>query len=81
MTKPTKTLLVAIAATLVVAWLGLFVSSRGLLVWGSGPEGDRKVGMLKCQYFTGTGITERQFLYSEQGFLGRDTCPRFVNLK
>ena len=76
----TKHLLAALAAALVVGWLCLFFSGKGILVWYSTPGGDQKVGMLKCQYFMGTGIVERQFLYTEQGFLGRDTCPRFMDL-
>lgn len=68
---------VAIVA-LVVAWAALFFSGRGLLVWFSQPS--EKVGMLKCHYFTGTGFVERQFLYTKQGFLGRDTCPRLIDL-
>lgn len=63
---------------LVVAWAALFFSGRGMLVWFTQPN--ENVGMLKCQYFTGTGVIERQFLYTKQGFLGRDTCPRFIDL-
>lgn len=75
----TKFLSTALAVALVVGWLGLFFSGRGMLVWFTQPR-DEKVGMLKCEYFTGTGTVERQFLYTEQGFLGRDTCPRFIEL-
>jgi hypothetical protein len=68
-----------IAAGIVLAlWVLLFLSGRGLLVWFTQPKD--KVGMLKCQYFTGTNVVERQFLYTKQGFLGRDTCPRFIEL-
>jgi hypothetical protein len=65
-------------ATLVVLWLALFFSGRGMLVWFTQPH--EKLGMLRCHYFTGTGVVERQFLYTEHGVLGRDTCPRFVDL-
>ena len=72
-----------IAATLVglifVFCLTLFFSSRAMLVWSTSP--DDKVGVLKCEYFTGLGIVERTFLYTPQGFLGRDTCPRFVEIR
>jgi uncharacterized protein YodC (DUF2158 family) len=51
-----------------------------VLVWFVQPS-DKRVGMLECHYFTGTGLVERQFLYSRQGFLGRESCPRFVELK
>lgn len=63
---------------LVAGWLTLFFSGRGLLVWFSQPS--EKVGMLRCHYFTGTDVVERQFLYTKQGFLGRDTCPRVIEL-
>jgi hypothetical protein len=62
-----------------ILWLALFFSGRGVLVWFTEPP--QKVGMLKCQYFTGTGVVERQFLFSKQGFLGRETCPRMVELR
>ena len=80
MSKPNKTLAIVGAAVL-AGWLALFFSNKGLLVWGDKPDDDRKVGMLKCHYFTGTGVIEKQFLYSDQGFLGRQTCPRTVDLK
>ena len=63
---------------LVAGWLALFFSGRGLLVWYTEPP--EKVGMLKCHYFTGTDLIDRQFLYSEQGFLGRAACPRVLDL-
>ena len=75
----TKYLSAALIAALIVGWLGLFFSGRGMLVWFTQPSD--KVGMLKCEYFTGTGTIERQFLYSKQGFLGRDTCPRSIELR
>jgi hypothetical protein len=80
MNRQNKTLAV-IAAVALALWLALFFSSKGLLVWGDKPDDDKKVGMLKCHYFTGTGIVEKQFLYSDQGFLGRQACPRTVDLK
>lgn len=75
----TQKISLAAAVLLVVGWIMLFYSGRGLLVWFTEPND--KVGMLKCQYFTGTGVVERQFLFSKQGFLGRDTCPRTIELK
>jgi hypothetical protein len=68
-----------IAAGIVLAlWLVLFFSGRGMLVWFTQPR--ENLGMLKCQYFTGTQVVERQFLYTKQGFLGRDNCPRFIDI-
>lgn len=69
------------AAVVLGAWLVLVFSSKGVLVYGNAPDADRKVGMLKCKYFTGTGVIEKQFLYSDEGFLGRQVCPRTVDLK
>jgi hypothetical protein len=80
MTRQNKALAIA-AAVVAALWLALFFSSKGFLVWGDKPDADRKVGMLKCHYFTGTGFIEKQFLYSDQGFLGRQACPRTVDLK
>lgn len=76
MTKANFSLAAMVA--LAVLWLMLFFSGRGVLVWFTEPAKD--VGMLKCHYFTGTGTVERQFLFSKQGFLGRDTCPRTLVL-
>jgi hypothetical protein len=80
MTKQHKMIAIA-AAVLVALWLGLFFSNRGFLVWTDLPDGDRKLGMMKCQYFTGGGFIEKQFLYSDQGFLGKQACPRWVTLE
>jgi len=80
MTKQNRTLAI-IAAVAGVLWLALFFSNKGFLVWGDKPDGDRKLGMMKCHYFTGTGMVERQFLYSEEGFLGKQACPRWVTLQ
>lgn len=80
MTKTNRALFIVVAVVLGL-WLLLFFSNKGLLVWGESPGGDRKVGMLKCHYFTGTGMVEKQFLYSSEGFLGRQACPRTVDLK
>jgi hypothetical protein len=68
-----------LALALVAGWIALFFSGRGILVWFTQPH--EALGLLKCQYFTGTGIVERQFLYSQQGMLGRESCPRSVELK
>jgi hypothetical protein len=80
MSKQNKTLAI-VAGVLLALWLGLFLSGRGFLVWGDKPDGDRKLGMMKCNYFTGTGVVERQYLYSEEGFLGKQACPRWITLK
>ncbi len=80
MTQQNKTLAIA-AGIVIAAWAALFFSNKGFLVWSDKPDGDRKLGMMKCQYFTGAGFVEKQFLYSEEGFLGRQACPRTVDLK
>jgi hypothetical protein len=69
----------ALAGLFLVFCLALFFSSRGMLIWSASPK--EKVGMLKCEYFTGFGVVERSFLFTPQGFLGRDTCPRFLEIK
>ena len=75
--QPARIPLIA-AGILLGLWLLLFFSGRGMLVWFTSPN--ENVGMLHCHYFTGTGVVERQFLYTKQGMLGRDTCPRFIDL-
>ena len=80
MTKQNKTFAI-VAGIVFAAWLALFFSNKGFLVWGDKPDSERKLGMMKCHYFTGTGLIEKQFLYSEEGFLGRQACPRTVDLK
>jgi hypothetical protein len=80
MSKQNKTYAI-VAGIVFAAWLALFFSNKGFLVWGDQPDGDRKLGMMKCHYFTGTRVIEKQFLYSEEGFLGRQACPRTVDLK
>jgi hypothetical protein len=74
-----KNLSLIALATVAVLWLSLFFAGRGVLVWFTQPH--ENLGLLNCQYFTGTGVVERQFLYTKQGLLGRETCPRFVDLK
>ena len=72
--------LIAVAAILIVLWGWLFWSGRAFLIWSSRPDSDHAVGMLKCTYFSGGGFVKREYLYSKQGFLGRDTCPRSIEL-
>ena len=72
--------LLAIVGLAVVAWGLLFWSGNALLVWSTGPDNGRAIGTLKCTYFSGGGFVKREFLYSKQGFLGRDTCPRSIEL-
>ena len=76
----TKKIAVGVATLAAVAWAGLFFSSKAVLVWGSGPEGDAVIGTLTCTYFTGTGLVERNSLYTEGGVVGRAACPRLIDL-
>ena len=78
---PKQKKLAIVAGVVLAAWLALFFSSTGFLVWSDQPDSDKKIGMMKCHYFTGTGFVEKQFLFSEEGFLGRQQCPRTVSLK
>jgi hypothetical protein len=73
-----RLLVVAVA----VAWLVLYLSSSAVLI---GSEIRLEPGeshrYLRCQYFTGTGVIERQFWYSETGVMGRDVCARLISLR
>lgn len=81
MNQKTKRILMVTGAVLALAWASLFLSGRAVLVWGSGPGSDAQIGALRCSYFTGTGFTERKFLYAEGGILGREACPRWIDLQ
>jgi hypothetical protein len=72
--------LMAAGASLAAAWLALFLSNKGLLVWGSGPGDGVPIGILHCHYFTGTGVVEREAFYTEGGMVGHAACPRLIAL-
>ena len=61
--------------------LGLFVSSRALLIW-AGPMQEMPIGAstFDCHYFTGAGVITRTYIDEPTGLVGRDTCPRFLML-
>lgn len=73
-----KYISIGAAILLLGCWMALFFSGQGVLLGTSKPSGG--VGMMSCQYFTGTGVVDRAFLYTRGGALGRDTCPRFVDV-
>jgi hypothetical protein len=81
MSRQRKQIAIIAGSVAALVWGALFLSNSAVLVWGSGPGGDAKVGTLRCHYFTGTGFTERKFLYTETGVLGRETCPRWIDLQ
>ena len=80
MTKHRRTLLLVAVALLGCAWLALFFSNKGVLVWGSGPANGAKVGLLRCYYFTATDVVERKAFYTEGGVIGYAGCPRLIDL-
>lgn len=61
--------------------LGLFVSSRALLIW-AGPMQETPIGAstFDCHFFTGAGVITRTYVNEPTGLVGRDTCPRFLKL-
>lgn len=73
-----KKLSAALAFAVIGAWLLLYFSGRGLLIGYTQPEGG--IGMLGCRYFTGASVVDRSYLYTTQGMLGRDTCPRILDV-
>lgn len=73
-----RKLSLALGLAVVAAWALLFLSGRGVLIGYSQPDGG--VGMLSCRYFTGASVVDRMHLYTKLGGLGRDTCPRIVDV-
>ena len=75
--KPATLLLACLGAVAV----GLFVSSRALLIW-AGPMQETSIGAktFECHYFTGAGLITRTYVNEPTGLIGRDTCPRFLVL-
>jgi len=69
--------LVTVLMITVVAWVALFYSGRGLLVWQWTDAGDHR---LSCWYLAADGPFERNHLYTEMGLIGRSSCPRTVRL-
>lgn len=62
---------------LILAWLALTASNRGIVVWQSKPflaQGHSRKA-IRCTYFDGTGVFERGYLYSTSGGLGYSHCP------
>lgn len=61
------------------AWAYIYLTTSGVLV---GSQLSRPVSasqdVLKCSYFTGTSIIEKEFWYA--GAFGRDVCPRLIQL-
>lgn len=68
---------VTISCLLMLAWLGLVASERGIVVWQSEPfvSLGHSRPAINCTYFNGTGIFERGYLYSKEGRLGYSRCP------
>lgn len=64
-----------------VAWVVLFLTASGVLVFGERLSSPREgQDSLRCIYFTGMGFVERPYWYSETGMMGRSVCPRLVRL-
>lgn len=81
-----KIIWVSVLGILLLAWLILFFSSKAILIHSEAPK-DTADGLIKtitCTYFTGTGIFEKQYVYSGGGILvgivGRPGCPRIENI-
>jgi hypothetical protein len=82
----------AVVGALVVLWLALILSGKGVLIsqrrvspgdtyvvpdWGD--LGDASQQQLACRYFIGTRVRWQVFWYSPSGIMGRADCPIFVD--
>lgn len=72
--------LITFFCLLVLVWLALTASSRGVLLWQSkvfvSPTHGRPA--MLCTYFEGTRLFERGYLYSPDGRVGYARCPIFA---
>lgn len=75
-----RPLLVIAMVILGIAWAILVLSSHGIL-YADAVERGRGDAKLTCRYFTGLGLTRREYWYSETGMGGRDVCPRLISFK
>ncbi len=69
--------LITAGCLLMLAWLALTGSGKGIVVWQSKPyvaQGHSRPA-IRCTYFDGTRIFERGFLYTPGGGLGYSRCP------
>jgi len=69
--------LTTILVLLVIAWVGLFYSSRAVLVWQWTDDAHNE---LSCYYVAATGPFKRTHFHTESGVLGRAECPRVIKL-
>jgi hypothetical protein len=67
-----------VALAIVVAWLALFLSSRGVLVSSERVPSAQQGGQdtLRCTYFIATGFQAYEYWYSPNDIMGRSVCPR-----
>jgi len=66
---------------LVASCLTLFLTGTGVLIHSQGPErlhADDGQDGLRCSYFTGLSVIEREYWYSPNGMTGRTVCPRVL---
>lgn len=58
-----------------IAYAVLVFSSNAVL-YSENVEQGLLLKNLKCNYFTGLGTMEKNYLYSENNTIGRSACPR-----
>lgn len=74
-----KNLIPLIVVGLVLFWAWLFLSGKGVLI--KAEEGDGAlVTTLECTYFTGVGTVQQTHLKSELTAIGKQVCPRLVQV-
>lgn len=75
---------IAVSATFIAiaAWLLLFFSSHGILVWSEqfrAPEHSQDT--LACYYFTGLSVVKKEFWYAPNDFMGRSVCASLYDFR
>jgi hypothetical protein len=70
---------ILLLAVIVVAWGILYLASYGVLVAEEKVQLPVGQAYLKCRYFTGVGMANQQFWYSENAIVGRAICPRLYS--
>lgn len=76
-----KKISIVVLSLVVLAWLMLFFSSKGILIYSSGPskKDNGLVSTITCTYFSGTSIFKKEYVHSDGsvigGMIGRPECP------
>ena len=88
---PLNISLIVVGIVIIGGWLGLYLTSKAILISQTGPVAPSGTAaivpgaeVLRCRYFTGSGIIEQEQLHTSGGVVekevGKQSCPRMINL-